>query len=184
MRMHGVAIGFISVFALAGCGRTSLDFVEQGEGASVDREADYSGVAVRHIAWEDERPIAAPDDGVWLVFGSPPPSCGDPVVSGGGEGWHIATYIPPAELGDGEWDFADGTSQTTSETTEAHQGWFFAWQGAAFHDERLHDGSLRIDALDDAEIFGSVHGVLTAMDDESLPDPERVDADVEFSWCP
>lgn len=184
MRTHGVVIGFVSVCALAACGRTSLDFIGQDEDGTLDRDAEYAGVAVRHIAWEREASTVAPDDGVWLVFGSPPPSCGDPVMSGGGLGWHIATYIPPAELSDGVWDYADSGSREA----DAHQAWFFAWNGEKRHDAQLHDGSLAIDELDDEMVLGRVQGIVTADPGTGfsgeLPDPERVDGHVAFNWCP
>lgn len=179
MRLHGVVIGFASVWALAACGRTSLDFSDPAEIGTLDRDSEYDGVAVRHIAWESERSSVAPDDGVWLVFGSPPPNCVDPVVSGGGVGWHIATYIPPAELSDGVWDYADSGSRQA----DAHQAWFFSWHGNRQHDEQLHDGSLAIDELDDEFVLANVRGVVTAEPEGDLPDPERVDGDVAFTWC-
>ena len=184
MRTHGVMIALVSACALAACGRTSLDFIGQDENGALDREGDFSGVAVRHIAWEIEAPRVAPDDGVWLVFGSPPPSCVDPVMSEAGLGWHIATYIPPAELSDGVWDYADSGSGDA----DAHQAWFFAWDGERRHDAQLRDGSLAIDTVDDDVVLGRVQGIVTEDPGPGatgeLPDPERIDGRVAFNWCP
>lgn len=180
MRRFVVVLGVVPMLSLCACGRSPLDPEEFDDGFAGPPLDGFEGVAVRRIVWANERTGLAPDDGVWLVFGEPAPNCTDPVVSGGGVGWHIATYIPPSELGVGAWDYADSGHLDPA----AHHAWILSWRGNSQAAHQLYEGTLSLDAVGDEIVRGGVTGVRTSLAGLDVPDPEHVEGDFVLDWCP